>query len=331
MSATQSPSQTEFTLAVHGGAGTILRSKMKPEGEAAYHSGLRRALQAGAVVLAAGGAALDAVTAAVMALEDNPLFNAGRGAVFTSAGTQEMDAALMDGRDHAAGAVAGICGPRNPILAARAVMEQSEHVFLIGQSALDFCRAHAVAFEETSYFFTDERWEALQETVALRRSGVQDSDESRMHGTVGAVARDRHGHLAAATSTGGMTGKSPGRVGDSPVIGAGTWADDETCAISATGHGELFIRYAAAHEIAARLRYAGQSLDQAARGVVIELLAPVGGSGGIIAVDRHGGFSLPFNCAGMYRGVVIGDGALRTAIYTEPLADYSRRQTLSNP
>lgn len=313
---------TAFTLAVHGGAGTILRSSMSPEREAAYHAGLRRALEAGRLVLAAGGAALDAVTAAVMELEDEPLFNAGRGAVYTSAGQQEMDAAIMDGRNHAAGAVAGICGPRNPILAARAVMEQSEHVLLIGDSALAFCQAQGIAMEDAAYFFTQARWQALQETLAMRRSGMQDQDESRKHGTVGAVARDMHGHLAAATSTGGMTAKAPGRVGDSPVIGAGTWADDATCAVSATGHGEIFIRYAAAHEIASRLRHAGQSLDVAAHAVVVDLLAPQGGSGGVIAVDKDGGFALPFNCAGMYRGVVTADGVLRTAIYDEPLVDY---------
>ena len=318
---TSSLTSLDFTLAVHGGAGTILRSKMTPEREAAYHAGLRRALDAGRTVLADGGTAIDGVTAAVMALEDEPLFNAGRGAVYTSAGKQEMDAAIMDGRDRAAGAIAGICGPRNPILAARAVMEKSDHVFLIGESAQEFCRQHGVAFEEASYFFTEQRWNALQETLAMRRSGADDQDESRKHGTVGAVARDRHGHLAAATSTGGMTGKAPGRVGDSPVIGAGTWADDATCAISATGHGEIFIRYAACHEIASRLRHAGETLDEAARGVVIDVLAPAGGSGGLIAVDRNGAFSLPFNCSGMYRGVVTGDGILRTAIYDEPFSE----------
>ncbi len=312
----------DFALAVHGGAGTILRSKMTPEREAAYHAGLRRALEAGRVVLADGGSALDAATAAVMALEDEPLFNAGRGAVYTSAGKQEMDAAVMDGRDRAAGAVAGICGPRNPVLAARAVMEHSGHVVLIGESALEFCRAQGLAFEEPAYFYTEQRWQALQETLAMRKSGADDGDESRKHGTVGAVARDRSGNLAAATSTGGMTAKSPGRVGDSPVIGAGTWADNETCAVSATGHGEIFIRYAAAHEIASRMRYAGQSLEEASRAVVIDMLAPAGGSGGVIAVDHAGNVSLPFNCSGMYRGVVRGDGVLRTAIYDEPLIDF---------
>jgi beta-aspartyl-peptidase (threonine type) len=315
-------SNDDFALAIHGGAGTILRSRMNPEQEAAYHAGLRRSLDAGRAVLADGGSALDAVCAAVIALEDEPLFNAGRGAVYTSAGRQEMDAAIMDGRDRSAGAVAGICGPRNPILAARAVMERSGHVVLIGESAVEFCRGQGLAFEEPSYFHTEQRWQALQETLAMRRSGRDDGDESRKHGTVGAVARDRNGHLAAATSTGGMTGKSPGRVGDSPVIGAGTWADNETCAISATGHGEIFIRYAAAHEIASRMRHASQSLEEASRAVVIDMLAPAGGSGGVIAVDHAGQVSLPFNCSGMYRGVVRGDGRILTAIYDEPLVEF---------
>ncbi|MBB3019721.1 beta-aspartyl-peptidase (threonine type) [Microvirga lupini] len=321
---TSTTTSNDFALAVHGGAGTILRSKMTPEREAAYHAGLRRALEAGRVVLADGGSALDAVTAAVMALEDESLFNAGRGAVYTSAGRQEMDAAVMNGRDRSAGAVAGICGPRNPVLAARAVMEHSGHVVLIGESALEFCRRQGLTFEEPSYFYTDQRWQALQETLAMRQSGADDQDESRKHGTVGAVARDRHGNIAAATSTGGMTAKAPGRVGDSPVIGAGTWADNETCAVSATGHGEIFIRYAAAHEIASRMRYAGQTLDQASRAVVIDMLAPAGGSGGIIAVDRDGNVSLPFNCSGMYRGVVRRDGRLLTGIYDEPLVDFQK-------
>lgn len=314
---TSSPGR--FTLAIHGGAGTILRSTMTPEREAAYHAGLRRALAAGHAVLAAGGPALDAVTAAVMALEDEPLFNAGRGAVYTSAGKQEMDAAVMNGQDHAAGAVAGICGPRNPVLAARAVMEKTEHVLLIGSAAMDFCRAQGLVMEAPEYFFTQARWDALQSTLAMRRTGTQDQDESRKHGTVGAVARDVHGHLAAATSTGGMTAKAPGRVGDTPVIGAGTWADDASCAVSGTGHGEVFIRFAAAQEISARMRLAGQTLEQAARAVVMDVLAPNDGSGGVIAVDQDGGYSLPFNCAGMYRGVVMQDGALRTAIYEEAL------------
>jgi beta-aspartyl-peptidase (threonine type) len=315
------PSSGILTLAIHGGAGTILRSSMTPEREAAYHAGLRRALAAGHAVLAAGGRALDAVTAAVMALEDEPLFNAGRGAVYTSAGKQEMDAAVMNGQDHAAGAVAGICGPRNPVLAARAVMDKTDHVLLIGSAAMDFCRAQGLVMEAPDYFFTQARWDALQSTLAMRSTGTQDQDESRKHGTVGAVARDVHGHLAAATSTGGMTAKAPGRVGDTPIFGAGTWADNASCAVSGTGHGEVFIRFAAAQEISARMRLAGQSLEQAARGVVMDVLPPNDGSGGVIAVDKDGNYSLPFNCAGMYRGVVTQHGALRTAIYEEPLAE----------
>lgn len=307
-----------FVLAVHGGAGTIDRSRLTPEREAAYHAGLRAALAAGHAVLAKGGTALDAVTAAVMALEDEPLFNAGRGAVFTSEGRQEMDAAVMDGKERAAGAVAGLFGPRNPVLAARAVMERSEHVLLIGKGAEEFARAQGIAFADESYFFTRERWAALQAEMERRRSGAaDDGDEQRKHGTVGAVALDIHGTVAAATSTGGMTAKAPGRVGDSPVIGAGTWADNATCAISATGHGEYFIRHGVAHEIAARMRWAGQGLDEAAQAVVVDELGPIGGSGGLIAVDRRGTVSLPFNCSGMYRGYVRADAVAHTAIHRE--------------
>ena len=262
-------------------------------------------------MLAAGGSALEAVTGAVVALENDPLFNAGRGSVFTTAGTQEMDASVMDGRDHRAGAVAGIFGPRNPVLAARAVMEHSDHVLLIGAGALAFCRQHCIVFAEPSYFSTEERLRELRD--ALTKRGYAPAGE----GTVGAVARDCDGNLAAATSTGGMTGKTLGRVGDSPIIGAGTYADNATCAVSATGHGEFFIRYGAAFEIAARLRHAGQSLQQAADGVV-EALAALGGRGGAVAVDRKGALALPFNTAGMYRGYVRADGAIRTAIWDEP-------------
>ncbi|MBV8505233.1 MAG: isoaspartyl peptidase/L-asparaginase [Alphaproteobacteria bacterium] len=302
---------TGFALAVHGGAGTIPRDETSLSRTASYHDGLRRALTAGRDILAAGGSALDAVTAAVATLEDNPLFNAGRGSVFTRAGTQEMDACVMDGMERRAGAVAGIFGPRNPVLAARAVMERSRHVLLIGEGAVAFCRESGVAFCEPLYFHTETRWRELQHAREdPRRAPPQ-------YGTVGAVARDRRGSLAAATSTGGMTGKAPGRVGDTPVIGAGTYADNTTCAVSATGHGEFFIRHAAAFAIAARLRHTRQSLDQAARAVIDEL-AVAGGSGGVIAVDRAGALALPFNTAGMYRGYVRDGGAIHTAIYDEP-------------
>ena len=310
--------ETSFALAVHGGAGTIAWDETTASRTASYHEGLRRALAAGADILAAGRTALDAVTQTVVALEDDPLFNAGRGAVFTAAGTQEMDASVMDGSDHRAGAVAGIFGPRNPVLAARAVMEQSRHVLLIGEGALAFCRGQGVAFAEPAYFYTEERWRELQHSLECRRRGLaQEVDKNSGQGTVGAVARDYCGNLAAATSTGGMTGKAVGRVGDSPIIGAGTYADNSTCAVSATGHGEVFIRCGVSFEIAARLRHAGQSLQQAAR-AVIEALAAVGGSGGVVAVDHTGALALPFNTAGMYRGYVRNGGAIHTAIYDEP-------------
>jgi beta-aspartyl-peptidase (threonine type) len=307
----------DFALAVHGGAGTIRRDGPSARLAGFYHEGLCRALSAGREVLAAHGTALDAVTQAVASLEDDPLFNAGRGSVFTAAGTQEMEAAVMDGRDRRAGAVAGILGPRNPVIAARAVMDHSEHVLLIGEGALAFCREQGIAFAEPDYFYTTERWTALQDELEQRRRGLApDDDEQRRHGTVGAAARDRYGNLAAATSTGGITAKLPGRVGDSPIIGARTFADNATCAVSATGHGEYFIRYGVAFEIAARLRHGHQSLHQAACAVIDEL-GEIGGRGGVVAVDRAGAVALPFNTAGMYRGYLGPDGSIYTAMWDE--------------
>ncbi|WP_319413316.1 isoaspartyl peptidase/L-asparaginase [uncultured Cohaesibacter sp.] len=304
-----------YSLVVHGGAGTILKSTMTPEKEAAYHAGLFRALKAGEDVLSAGGTALDAVTAAVCALEDEPLFNSGCGAVFTDQGEQEMDAAIMDGKDRSAGAVASIFGPKNPVRAARAVMENTVHVMMTGPNALEVARKAGLEFAEKDYFFTKARWDALQETLAMKQAGSEDDDPSRKHGTVGAVARDEAGNLAAATSTGGWTGKAAGRIGDTPVIGAGTYADNETCAVSATGHGEVFIRYTAASEIASRMRYAGETLEQAANHVVMHDLANNDGSGGVIAVDRAGNITLPFNSEGMYRGYVRSGEEPHTEIY----------------
>tara|TARA_R110000850_G_scaffold245961_1_gene370830 strand:+ start:1769 stop:2695 length:927 start_codon:yes stop_codon:yes gene_type:complete len=304
-----------FSLAVHGGAGTILKANLTPPLEAEYHAGLRAALEAGHNVLASGGSAIDAVTAAVCALEDAPLFNAGRGAVFTSEGKQEMDAAIMDGATRAAGAVGGIFGPRNPIRAARAVMEHTDHVMLIGPNALNIARAADLPFADPDYFFTQSRWDALQSTLEMRAKGVEDDDPARRHGTVGAVACDTLGNVAAATSTGGMTAKAPGRIGDTPMIGAGTFADNATCAVSGTGHGEVFIRYTAAAEISARMRHAGQSLHDAADHVVMHDLAENDGSGGLIAVDAEGNITMPFNCDGMYRGSVTQDGKFETFIY----------------
>ncbi len=304
-----------YSLAIHGGAGTILKSKMTPEREDAYLAGLRTALEAGEAVLRDGGSAMDAVTEAVCALEDEPLFNAGRGAVYTTEGVQEMDACVMDGQDRRAGAVAGIFGPKNPVRAARAVMERTPHVCLIGPNALALAREAGLEFEDRDYFFTQARWDALQETLAMRAKGEESDDPARRHGTVGAVARDRNGDLAAATSTGGMTAKLPGRVGDTPMPGAGTFAENATCAVSGTGHGEIFIRWTAGAEVAARMRHRGETLEEAARHVVMNDLGPNDGSGGVIAVDRDGNIALPFNCEGMYRAFVREGGERGAAIY----------------
>ncbi len=306
---------SSFTLALHGGAGTLTREMMTGEQEADYHRALAACLRAGHAVLAAGGSALDAVTATVCALEDDPLFNAGRGSVLTADGRPEMDAAIMDGSTRAAGAVAGILGPRNPVRAARAVMEHSPHVLLIGDGAMRFCRDQDLEFVPQTWFVTERRIQHLRAALAGRAAG---NDPAARHGTVGAVARDAHGNLAAATSTGGMTAKLPGRVGDCPVIGAGTFADNASCAVSCTGHGEFFIRWAAAHEISARMRLRGERLATAAPAVIAEL-KQVGGDGGLVAVDREGNVSLPFNSEGMYRGTIGPDGIPRTGIYREEL------------
>lgn len=305
-------------LAIHGGAGTISQNALDDAGRAAYHEGLRAALRTGWKILSAGGPALDAVVEAVKVLEDDPLFNAGRGAVLTTDGRPEMDAAVMRGSDRAAGAVAGICGPRNPVEAARLVMEQSGHVLLMGQGAEVFLYEAGMSFEPASYFETERRRAALELELNRRASGAPDtrSDADR-HGTVGAVARDASGGLAAATSTGGYTAKRPGRVGDAPVIGAGTFADDASCAVSCTGNGEVFIRFTASAELAARVRLGGQALDTAAAELIAEL-ARRDGEGGMITVGPQGAPVLVFNSAGMYRGFTGADGGLWTAIHREP-------------
>lgn len=304
-----------FVLVIHGGAGVLPRDRMTPEREAACHAALDRVLAAGEAVLAADGAALDAVTAAVCALEDEPLFNAGRGAVFNRDGRHEMDAAIMDGRDRRAGAVAGVFGPSNPVLLARCVMERTSHVLMVGDGALAVGRDAGLAIEDDAYFFTQERWDSLQETLRMEAAGGLDADPARRHGTVGAVARDREGHLAAATSTGGMTAKLPGRIGDSPVIGAGTFADDRSCAVSATGDGEVFLRLCVAHEIDARMRLAGASLEAASSAVVMSELVALGGSGGLVAVAHDGSIAMPFCSEGMYRGWSLDGGPRATRIF----------------
>jgi L-asparaginase / beta-aspartyl-peptidase len=300
-----------FALVIHGGAGTISPEQITPAIERDLRVGLQAALDAGREILANGGSSLDAVAATVRALEDNPLFNAGRGAVFTSAGTHEMDAAIMDGRTLRAGAVGGIERVKNPILLARGVMEKSPHVMLAGKGAEDFARQLGLEIVDPEYFYTEQRWRALERVRAARAASLSDADR---HGTVGAVALDQAGNLAAATSTGGNTNKWPGRIGDTPMLGAGTYANNKTCAISATGDGEFFIRAVAAHDISARMEYGRMNLSEAAR-TVIEKIGALGGTGGLIAIDREGNIALPFNTAGMYRGYVGVDGSGAVAIY----------------
>jgi L-asparaginase / beta-aspartyl-peptidase len=289
-----------FGIAVHGGAGTITRSTMTAEKEALYKTGLKEALNAGYSVLQAGGTSLDAVQVAVMHLEDNPLFNAGRGSVFTHEGRHEMDASIMDGQTLKAGAVAGVKGVKNPLELARFVMDKSEHVMLCGQGAEEFAKQHQIIFQPEEYFYDEFRFNQLKEA---REENIMKLDHSeKKFGTVGAVALDIAGNLAAATSTGGMTNKRWGRVGDTPVIGAGTYANNNTCAISCTGHGEYFLRSVVAYDISCLMEYKGLSLGEACEIVVKDKLVKIGGEGGLIAIDQKGNIHLPFNSEGMYRG-----------------------------
>lgn len=329
---------TDAVLAIHGGAGAMARADASAEMREAYESALARVLRDAGRVLEQGGSALDAVTEAVRLLEECPLFNAGHGAVFTSAGTHELDASIMDGCTLRAGAVANLRTVRNPVLAARAVMEHSQHVMFVAEGAEAFAREQGLECVDPSFFSTPLRREQLervqqgdaQQTALDHDSGASDAvpfsfarapqgaaplDEDRKLGTVGAVALDVRGNLAAATSTGGMTNKQPGRVGDAPIIGAGCYADNGTCAISTTGSGEMFIRMVVAHDIAARMRYMGASLEEAAHHVVHEALPRIDGRGGLVAVDAHGNVSMPFNTEGMYRGFIRAGQPPVVAIY----------------
>jgi L-asparaginase / beta-aspartyl-peptidase len=306
----------EPVLVVHGGAGTPRADEMTEARLAAYHAGLAAALEAGRAVLLAGGAALDAVTAAVVALEDDPLFNAGRGATLTAGGRIELDAAIMDGRDRRAGAVAGVTRARNPVLAARAVMETTPHLLLIGEVADALAATRGLAIVEPAYFVTAHRAAQLVEARAQATIALDhDLPAHQKFGTVGAVALDASGHLAAATSTGGMTNKWDGRVGDCPVIGAGTWADDSTVAVSCTGKGEAFIRCAAAHQVAVLVRHAGMTPQLAAEEIALREVPRMDGSGGLIVLDADGRVGMAFGTGGMFRGVVRGAGAVETAIF----------------
>ncbi len=304
-----------FALAIHGGAGTILPEQLTPERAQAYHQALEAALHRGHAILQAGGTALDAVEAAVRSLEDTPLFNAGRGAVFNAEGRHELDAAVMEGQDLRAGAVAGVPNVKNPVSLARMVMERSNHVLISGMGAFEFAHRNKAELEDDHYFHDDFRYRQWQEVRGSENVRLDHSAGERKFGTVGAVARDVHGHLAAATSTGGMTNKRWMRIGDSPIIGAGTYANDATCAVSCTGNGESFIRAVAAHDVHALMAYKGLSLAEAARVVVQEKLPPLDGEGGLIAVDKDGHLVLEFNCTGLYRGSVEGDGPFHTAIF----------------
>lgn len=311
-----------FTIAVHGGAGTILKEDMTTELELAYFEGLQQALDISYAVLEQGGSAINAVKAALVVLEDNMLFNAGRGSVFTKKGVQEMDAAIMNGKDLSAGAVAGIRNVRNPIELATEVMLNSNHVFLSGKGANDFAIKQGIKLEPDEFFFSAfryDQWKAIRDSDNYSLDHTNHQLEELMRdkkfGTVGAVACDKYGNIAAATSTGGMTNKKYGRIGDSPMIGAGTYANNLTCAISCTGHGEMFIRAVAAYDVSCLMEYKGLSLEAAINTVVHEKLVAIEGEGGMIGVDARGNAVLVFNSAGMYRGVRDSKGLNNVAIY----------------
>ncbi|MBZ4415113.1 isoaspartyl peptidase/L-asparaginase family protein [Myxococcus sp. RHSTA-1-4] len=322
----------KWGLVIHGGAGVISRENLTPQREAEVRAALTQALQAGHAVLAKGGSSLDAVGAAIRVLEDSPYFNAGRGAVFNHDGVNELDAAIMDGKTRMAGSVAGLRHVKNPIDLARRVMEKSPHVMMIGEGAEAFAKAQGVELVDAKYFYTEERWQGLQRALQKEREQQQAAPPGQpssalqpgydpvtgdhKFGTVGAVALDQAGNLAAGTSTGGMTNKRYGRVGDSPIIGAGTYADPG-CAVSATGHGEYFIRYTVARDICARVEYQQLPLPEAADRVVNDVLVKAGGEGGVIAMDRHGNVAMPFNSSGMYRGYMGEDGQPHVAIFRD--------------
>ena len=304
-----------IAIAIHGGAGTIRKEDLTAEKEAEIRLTLDTALRAGYGILQQGGSSVDAVTRAVTLLEDSPDFNAGKGAVFNAEGKNEMDASIMEGKALEAGAVASVRNIRNPILLARKVMTDSVHVMLMGGGAEQFARNQGIAFEDDDYFYTERRWQQLQKAKNASDQVLLSETPANWYSTVGAVALDRDGNLAAATSTGGMTNKRWGRVGDSPIVGAGTYADNRSCAVSATGHGEYFIRATVARDICAQVQYAGASLEQAADQMIHGQLTEMGGTGGIIAVDPKGNIALTFNTAGMYRASIDASGKITLAIY----------------
>jgi len=328
------PMEQKFVLVIHGGAGTILKKNMTPEKEAAYNKALNEALQAGHAILKNGGTAMDAVVAAVKVMEDSPLFNAGKGAVFTNEGKNELDASIMDGSNLKAGSVAGVTTIKNPITAARAVMDKSEHVMMVGTGAEKFAKQQGVEVVDPAYFYTEDRRNSLmrlkkEDSTKMELdhdSTTKDNEEAMIkqpsnkdhkYGTVGAVALDVHGNLAAATSTGGMTNKRFGRVGDAPIIGAGTYAKNATCAVSCTGWGEFFIRLSVAKTVSDLMEYKNFSVKKATDELIMKQVPELGGDGGLIAVDKNGNVAMPFNTEGMYRGYIKNDGKAVVKIYKE--------------
>jgi L-asparaginase / beta-aspartyl-peptidase len=314
-----------FSIVIHGGAGTILKEDMTPELEAAYTKGLDEALTAGYAVLEEGGSAVNAVKAAIVILEDNLLFNAGRGSVFTKKGVQEMDAAIMDGKNREAGAIAAVRNVRNPIELAAEVMRNSNHVFLSGKGANDFAIKQGIKLEPDEFFFSQfryDQWKAMRDSdnysLDHTHQGLEELMKDKKFGTVGAAACDKDGNIAAGTSTGGMTNKKYGRIGDSPILGAGTYANNPTCAISCTGHGEPFIKAVAAYDVAAQMEYKSISLHDAMHDVVHKKLIELDGEGGMIGVDAKGNVSMMFNSAGMYRAMQSSTGEKKIGIYKAP-------------
>jgi L-asparaginase / beta-aspartyl-peptidase len=301
-----SGNRPDYVLVIHGGAGTISRDRLSAAQESEYHNKLNEALEAGENILKNGGSSMEAVRAAIIVMEDSPLFNAGVGAVFTNQKMVELDASVMDGKTLNAGAIAGVTDIKNPILGAIAVMEDSPHVMLAGKGASEFAKERGLDIVDNSYFHTQRRLDAVTRQI-----------EQDKHGTVGAVALDMEGNLAAGTSTGGMSNKKYGRIGDSPVIGAGNYANNNTCAVSATGHGEFFIRMVVAYDISALMEYGNMSLKEASEKVINEKLVEAGATGGIVAVDNQGNISMPFNTSGMYRGFVKSTGEKETAIFKD--------------
>ncbi|MCO7226834.1 isoaspartyl peptidase/L-asparaginase family protein [Pleionea sp. CnH1-48] len=325
-------SQPPFAIAIHGGAGTILKENLSPRLERAYHKKMTEALKAGYEVLVMGGSSVDAVQTTIVILEDSPLFNAGKGSVFTHEKTNELDASIMEGKHLNAGAISGVSNVKNPIKLAHAVMTQSKHVMLSGGGAEVFAEKNGLDIVDSGYFYTERRWNQLMRVLKDNSkssrlsedkddqfSGLKSWPDDDKFGTVGAVALDQAGNLAAGTSTGGMTNKKFGRIGDSPVIGAGTYADNNACAVSATGHGEYFIRASVAHDICARVLYKNISLQQAADEVIKDKLVKMKGEGGVVALDPKGNPVFSFNSVGMYRGYIDKDGNVYTGIFKEPL------------